>query len=450
MVDKNLFLYDLAVVAIMKGEEPYVKEWLDYHILAGVDHFFIYDNDSTPEFKKILQPYIDADIVTYIHYPGKARQYEAYNAATRDYKFLCRYMAFIDGDEFIFPQDGKSIVEVVDEVLNADPPAAGLSVNWIIYGSNNLETADYSQGVLERFTRHDSKVNKHVKIIAKPRRIDYFCNPHYAFYLQGLQSIDETGNKVCDAFNESDVAEKICINHYHMKSREEYEKKTLRGDADAQHITYKAENFSHEKANDVFDDGIIKYRNARRDALTGKGSIESLVADTESRCEKVFKALTSTLLPVFNEDDPIEFFDNPARRYKYFNLLVKFLKTAPQDFFKGKLETYLTCFAVSSYLKENFLDEYLGGLFEKFSLNALVRSLQAGVIDPELQLLIKTLPKILETPYPAANEIRNACIKILPQFMNQFRTYDQYAWREFVQLDYLLQMLNLFDKYVIK
>ena len=36
-VDKNLFLHDLAIVAIMKCEGPYLKEWLDYHLLAGVD-----------------------------------------------------------------------------------------------------------------------------------------------------------------------------------------------------------------------------------------------------------------------------------------------------------------------------------------------------------------------------------------------------------------------------
>ena len=52
MLDKNLFLYDLAVVAIMKGEEPYVKKWIDYHILAGVDYFYIYNNDSTALLKK--------------------------------------------------------------------------------------------------------------------------------------------------------------------------------------------------------------------------------------------------------------------------------------------------------------------------------------------------------------------------------------------------------------
>ena len=149
-------------------------------------------------------------------------------------------------------------------------------------------------------------------------------------------------------------------------------------------------------------------------------------------------------------ENPLGFFDNPSRRYEYFNLLAEVMENIPQEFFKGKLETYLTCFAVSSYLKENFIDKYFGRLFEEFSLNAALKSLQVGIIGSEFQLLIKTLPKILETPYPVANAIRNFCIKILPQFMNQFRIYNQGAWKDFVHYDYLLQMLNLFDKYVIK
>ena len=53
-VDKNLFLYDLAVVTIIKNEAPYIKEWLDYHLLAGVNHFYLYDNQDDDEQKKIL------------------------------------------------------------------------------------------------------------------------------------------------------------------------------------------------------------------------------------------------------------------------------------------------------------------------------------------------------------------------------------------------------------
>ena len=149
-VDKNLFLYDLAVVAIMKDEDPYVKEWIDYHLLAGVDHFYIYDNDSTPEFKKILQPYIDANIVTYIRFPGKARQFEAYTQSLKN-KFDCRYMTFLDGDEFIYPLSDKSIMEVVNEIMDKNPLAGSLSIYWQFFGSSGQEKADYSKGVLERF-----------------------------------------------------------------------------------------------------------------------------------------------------------------------------------------------------------------------------------------------------------------------------------------------------------
>ena len=125
-----------------------------------------------------------------------------------------------------------------------------------------------------------------------------------------------------------------------------------------------------------------------------RGGLESLVDDNESRCKKIFKALTSNLLVAFNEDDPLEFFDNPARRYEYFNLLVKFMEIA-----------YLTCFAVSSYLKENFLDEYFGELFEEFSLNSLIRSLQVGVSINDVFLMLDAMPKILRLNCPAVKVV---------------------------------------------
>ena len=171
MVDKNLFLYDLAVVAIMKDEEPYVKEWLDYHLLAGVDHFYIYDNDSTPEFKKILQPYIDANIVTYTFYPGKVRQMEAYLDAVKRFKFQSRYISWIDGDEFIFPKSKPTINEVVDDILPHNPNVGGLGVNIFNFGSNGHDKADYSRGVLERFTARSENIWDAVSTIANPRRI---------------------------------------------------------------------------------------------------------------------------------------------------------------------------------------------------------------------------------------------------------------------------------------
>ncbi|MBQ4405038.1 MAG: glycosyltransferase family 92 protein [Selenomonadaceae bacterium] len=104
MVDKNLFLHNLAVVAILKDEGNYLKEWLDYHLLAGVDHFYLYDNDSSDNQAEVAKPYIEAGLVDYFSLPGKAMQMVAYNDAVKRFKFHCRYMAFIDLDEFVYPK----------------------------------------------------------------------------------------------------------------------------------------------------------------------------------------------------------------------------------------------------------------------------------------------------------------------------------------------------------
>ena len=103
-VDKNLFLHDLAVVAIMKCEGPYLKEWLDYHLMAGVDHFYLYDNESPDNQAEVAAPYVKAGLVDYFSAPGQMMQHVAYNDAVKRFKFFARYMTFIDGDEFIFPK----------------------------------------------------------------------------------------------------------------------------------------------------------------------------------------------------------------------------------------------------------------------------------------------------------------------------------------------------------
>ncbi|MBR0060195.1 MAG: glycosyltransferase family 92 protein, partial [Selenomonadaceae bacterium] len=103
MVDKNLFLYDLAVVAIFKDEGKYLKEWLNYHLLAGVEHFYLYNNDSSDDYAEVLAPYVKANVVTLTDFPGRLTMFPAYNDAIEKFRFDCRYMAFIDLDEFIFP-----------------------------------------------------------------------------------------------------------------------------------------------------------------------------------------------------------------------------------------------------------------------------------------------------------------------------------------------------------
>ena len=300
MVDKNLFPYDLAIVAILKNEGHYLKEWLDYHLLAGVDHFYLYDNDSTDNQAEVAKPYIEAGLVDYFYLPGKGMQMAAYNSAVKKFKFSCRYMAFIDGDEFIYPKSNRAIVEVVDEILSNDTKAPGLAIHWHCFGSHGQRQADYSRDVLERFTYrapNDWAIpwptqliggNPHVKTIANPRAINYIANSHSARYFENLYAINEQGQPVPTYFSKPVTAEKIVINHYHTKSHEEYMIKTLRGSAANTKINRHDENqFNQYDRNDEFDDGILKYREARREIYQPPSPYE----------ERIFSTLMAKLLP---------------------------------------------------------------------------------------------------------------------------------------------------------
>ena len=424
-VDKNLFLYNLSVVSIMKNEGPYAKEWIDFNLLAGVEHFFLYDNDSTDNMKEVLQPYIDAGIVTYTFYPGKSRQMEAYIDAVHRFRFLSRFIAFIDADEFIFPQNNKTAVEVLDEIFNEHPDAAGLAVNIFNFGSNYQEKADYSKGLMERFTRRSATDwtpiaawdgnpggTASVKTIANPRKVKVFHVPHAPQYFETCYAINENGGFVPRYFNNPPTVDKIVMNHYSIKSHEEYIIKVRRGNADHYNSLLDEKNFTHDTGNDVFDDSILKYRDFR--LSTGGGIIPPV------DYQKCYSALTWYLSPMFS-------------------------KYVPAEIYSGKMETFLTCRKLIEVLREKFLDDAAGNYLEETALKAIHRTLLTNVTLADLRLLFSELPEILQLDYPVVTEIRRTCMDIIPQMMHLFRINN--IWGEFTDLEYLLNMLKLFDKY---
>lgn len=424
-VAKDLFLYNVAVTVIMKNEAPYAKEWLDFHIVAGVDHFFIYDNGSPDNLKEVLQPYIDADIVTYKFYPGTARQYEAYNDAIKNYRFFCRYMAFIDADEFIFPQKDKNIVEVLDETLDGNLMAGGLAVNLLAYGSNNLEKADYTKGVLERFTRRapvdwvpligkDQNYpggSAHIKTIANPRRINFWGHPHFAQYFEGFAAFNSNGGEVPYFYNDPPIVDKICINHYPVKSKEEYLIKISRGTADNPRNIYSMEKFERDDHNEVFDDSIFKYFNTHR-VLP--------LEPVPDRLRRIFNATLRTLAPTFGRE-------------------------VSMTIFEGNLEDFLACRRVAAYLREQAFDKVVGDSFEEISLVAINKALTASLTRIDLRLIISELPSLMPLNYPVVEDIRQNCLRIIPIFMDTFKMPAIQNWREFNQLQYILDMLKAFE-----
>jgi len=70
--------FKVALTCIIKDEQ-YLEEFIIYHHLIGVQHFYIYDNESNIPIKKRLNHPFFLKHCTIINFPGKAQQVNAYN-----------------------------------------------------------------------------------------------------------------------------------------------------------------------------------------------------------------------------------------------------------------------------------------------------------------------------------------------------------------------------------
>jgi hypothetical protein len=45
-----------AICAVFRDEAPYLAEWVEFHRLVGVEHFFLYDDRSRDASRDVLAP----------------------------------------------------------------------------------------------------------------------------------------------------------------------------------------------------------------------------------------------------------------------------------------------------------------------------------------------------------------------------------------------------------
>src|SRR5690348_6409443 len=60
------FRYYLSACAIFRNEAPYLAEWLVFHLGVGVEHFYLYENNSTDDFESVLAPFFERGEVTLV------------------------------------------------------------------------------------------------------------------------------------------------------------------------------------------------------------------------------------------------------------------------------------------------------------------------------------------------------------------------------------------------
>ncbi len=122
--------YKLAVGAIFKNEARYLKEWIEYHKLVGVDHFYLYNNNSKDRYFEVLEPYIKQGLVTLTQWPDnlgylKEEKIFLWSLSTQviayEHDIKCHYqkeakwLVFIDVNEFLVPPSADNLTEILEK-----------------------------------------------------------------------------------------------------------------------------------------------------------------------------------------------------------------------------------------------------------------------------------------------------------------------------------------------
>jgi len=220
----------LGICAIMKYEAPYLLEWLEFHKIVGVERFYLYENGDGNDIAEIVQTYLESGEVILHDWPVSPGQLPAYEHCLRTYCQDSEWIAFIDLDEFLFPTVGSDLKEVLSEFTLAP----GIGVNWLMFGSSGHQLRPAGLQI-ENFTQRsetDFIANRHIKSIVRPDRVFPPADPHFFSCKDGELIVTEAGLPLSSAMTDSVSVEKLRINHYFTRSREDMYQKMLRGRAD--------------------------------------------------------------------------------------------------------------------------------------------------------------------------------------------------------------------------
>lgn len=254
----------LSITSIQRDRGPYILEWIAFHMVVGVNKFYIYNHGDDAQQKHILLKLseklpgiIHAQQVGAIDRP----QIAAYQHAWAHHKNDVDAMAFIDGDEFLF-SPGKNLTDEVARLFEQHRPCSALGVYWTIYGSSG-HYQDPQGLIIENFTRHarpDFVPNRHIKTILRGGSEAVIEHSHLFHTEHG--TVDELGRTVTSPWMRDwePSSDSLRLNHYTVQSYEFFlNKKKNSGQADLlqAHAFARPDSWFEEYDRNECDDGVI-------------------------------------------------------------------------------------------------------------------------------------------------------------------------------------------------
>jgi hypothetical protein len=228
-------------------EEHSIREWVDYHLSIGFEHFFIYGNDDDPRIlAEALAPYITARVVTFHHCPEVGAQVKMYLHFLRSYGRTTEWICLLDQDEYVrLPGFGNSVADLTRQ---AEGNFDSIQLNWLNFGtSGHVERPPGS--VLRQYTRralgpdintkHITRSSAFFSLPSLPipfwhalpappvRTCSSLLEPHSFWdWIASTPARDRYLRHVADAGDR--LIASACIAHFHLKSEGDFSRRIQR------------------------------------------------------------------------------------------------------------------------------------------------------------------------------------------------------------------------------
>lgn len=202
----------IAIAAIFRNEATYIAEWLEFHRTAGIDHFYLYDNNSEDGTSAIASRFSQATVLPWNTFSKKANaQRMAYAHAARNCSRDIGWLLFVDVDEFVFPPTASHLEEVFEQFTKFDQ----VLMPRYEFGTNGHKVPP-SGSTLDNFTL---------------RAADKECGHKAAIRPHALRLVGTHHSRVIGQTKrvEPGPTAPLRINHYFTRSESEFVGKLRRG-----------------------------------------------------------------------------------------------------------------------------------------------------------------------------------------------------------------------------
>ncbi len=226
----------VALAAIFQNEAQFLKEWIEYHRMIGVSHFYLYNNLSNDGYLGILKPYLEQGIVELFDVPFDSSlmrdgavthnfvQVCCYNHALEIAKSANKWLVVIDTDEFVCPMQSRNLVSFLRNYRGV----GGVVAYWQIFGTSGIWDIGPGELLIDKLTHkypQNYDENWQFKSIVRTKYAEGFYDPHCCKYIEGKFSISPNYQMFRHGKPYPEIpVDTLRINHYTFRTESFYQK----------------------------------------------------------------------------------------------------------------------------------------------------------------------------------------------------------------------------------